>query len=254
MNILKFQISGKNAFFRNNEVNDGDITYSFGHIHKVALLGILGAVLGMRGHNQSFYAEQADYIHPEFYTKLNNLKVAIQPNAEEGYFQRKKYNMVNTCGYSINKDTKKGQTLMYTEQWLENPSWDIYIDLSSVDKYISDILLDYISNNKCVYIPYLGKTNHIAIIDNVEVFEGTLVENKNNIKIDSMFIYNKELTIHSPSIFDFDVFFEYRELLPVGYLDTNCQYNKSLLIYTNKKCSFKDELILEVNNKNLIFI
>ena len=50
MNILKFNLSGKTAFFRSNEVNEGDLQFTFGHIHKIALMGMLGAILGMDGH------------------------------------------------------------------------------------------------------------------------------------------------------------------------------------------------------------
>lgn len=258
MRILRFEISGKNAFFRNNEVNEKDITYSFGQIHKVALLGILGAIIGLGGHNKSFYDKtngiNKDIVHPEFYSKLKNANVSIIPNSEEGFFQRKKYNMVNTCGYSINKSTKKGQTLMYTEQWIEEPSWTIYLDLSLVEKEVAEKIEDYILNNKSVYIPYLGKTNHIAIIDKQEIVKGERLLDLEDIKIDSLFVKDEKVEILMPSVLDDDIFFEYREFLPVSYYDSNCQYNKKLLVYTNKNCNIKKEKVIRVENKNLIFI
>ena len=50
MEILKFTIKGSNAFFKKPDVN----TYlylTYGNIHKIALIGILGAILGYCGYN-----------------------------------------------------------------------------------------------------------------------------------------------------------------------------------------------------------
>ena len=49
---LKFDLSGKLACFRKPETNaDTFLTYSY--IHKVALLGILGSIIGLGGYNQA---------------------------------------------------------------------------------------------------------------------------------------------------------------------------------------------------------
>ena len=45
MKALKFTLSGKTAFFKRPEVNTY-YYFTFGNIHKVALLGIFGAILG----------------------------------------------------------------------------------------------------------------------------------------------------------------------------------------------------------------
>ena len=45
MEILRFNLSGKNAFFKKPEVNTF-CYFTYGNIHKVALLGMFGAILG----------------------------------------------------------------------------------------------------------------------------------------------------------------------------------------------------------------
>ena len=45
MEILRFRLSGKNAFFKKPEVNTY-CYFTYGNIHKVALLGMFGAILG----------------------------------------------------------------------------------------------------------------------------------------------------------------------------------------------------------------
>lgn len=254
MEILKFNLSGKTAFFRNNDVNDGDITYSYGHIHKVALMGVLGAVLGLGGHNTAYNQTKGKYIHPEFYEVLKDIKVAICPKAKYGYFERKKQNMINTCGYSVNKDTKKGQSLMYTEQYIENPSWDIYVDLSSVELDVAEKMKDFIMNHKAVYIPYLGKTNHAAIISDMEICIGTLSDEK-ILNLHSMFPFTSSIKKYTDIDLEEDGIFEYREILPISYSESNCYYKSQLFVYSNRKYKIDDSIkVVSVNNKHLIFV
>ena len=48
------------------------------------------------------------------------------------------------------------------EQWLENPSWIVYL---MIDGDISKRLAQMIYERKCVYMPYLGKNDHPAVIE-----------------------------------------------------------------------------------------
>ena len=51
MKAIRFTLSGKNAFFKKPEVNSY-YYFSYGQIHKVALLGIFGAILGYGGYQR----------------------------------------------------------------------------------------------------------------------------------------------------------------------------------------------------------
>lgn len=51
MKVLRFTLSGKQAFFKKPEVNKY-YYFTYGHIHRVALLGLLGAVMGYSGYAQ----------------------------------------------------------------------------------------------------------------------------------------------------------------------------------------------------------
>ena len=57
MKILKFTLSGRNAFFKKPDVNS-ILYYSYGNIHKVALLGLFGAILGYDGYNKMKFHNQ----------------------------------------------------------------------------------------------------------------------------------------------------------------------------------------------------
>ena len=53
MKVLKFNLSGKFAFFKNEVMNDMYDTYP--HIHKPSLLGLFGAMLGYNGYAQTIF-------------------------------------------------------------------------------------------------------------------------------------------------------------------------------------------------------
>ena len=104
MRILKFTLSGRNAFFKKPDVNS-ILYYSYGNIHKVALLGLFGAILGYDGYNKMKFHNQniknkknkkeEGIIYPEFYDKLKDIKISISPN-NEGYFE-KRYKYLTTA-------------------------------------------------------------------------------------------------------------------------------------------------------------
>ena len=67
MDALKFTLKGKTAFFKKPDVNTY-FYFTYGNIHKVAILGVLGAVLGLKGYNN----QEKNNEYPEF---MKNLKV-----------------------------------------------------------------------------------------------------------------------------------------------------------------------------------
>ena len=93
MKAVKFTLSGKNAFFKKPEVNTY-YYFTFGQIHKVALLGMFGAILGYDGYAQKKWTKikKGQSIvkeYPEFYEKLNKLHISIVPQNERGYIPKK---------------------------------------------------------------------------------------------------------------------------------------------------------------------
>lgn len=168
MKAIKFTLSGKNAFFKKPDVNAyGYFTY--GQIHKVALIGILGAILGYGGYAQKKWTVtkkgQLVEEYPEFYEKLQHLKISIVPRNENGYIPKKMQLFNNSVGYASQEN---GGNLIVKEQWLENPIWDIYILLNCDE---AQKLVAFLEEKKCIYTPYLGKNDHFADITEVQVVD-----------------------------------------------------------------------------------
>lgn len=244
MEGIYFNLSGKTAFFKKPDVNINYFTYS--NIHKVALLGLLGAIAGFAGYNSQKEAE----IFPEFYDKLSKLKVSIAPKGDRGYFTKKIQVFNNSVGYANEHD---GGNLIIKEQWLENPEWDIYLLNDGVmDKEDYRRLKDRLINGSCVYMPYLGKNDHAASIKNPRIIE--LEEMKETDHIDSLFPYNA-VGLESYSYDDKSIYF-YKEYLPFGLDEDLNSYMFMELTFTNRYIDdIKEKLcLLAADGKNLCFV
>lgn len=262
MQALKFTLEGKNAFFKKPDVNTY-LYFTYGHIHKVALLGILGAVLGYKGYNQmrremDCLKKEIDF--PEFYSKLSNLKVGIVPNNKNGVIDKKLNVFNNSVGYYNKDKNKRPCNLVVKEQWLENASWDIYILLDNEESVnVKEALL----NRNFIYVPYLGKNDHLADIKNIEILECSNINNINEIH---SFFKKDDLEINNYSNDDdlfYDLedlnkesYFKYEEMLPIELDKEMNRYLLTPLVYTNMpvKCLKEDAFIFKVKNSIIQFI
>ena len=80
METLKFELKSNMAIIKKPDSNETYYTYNFPH--KIMLLGLLGAIIGLNGYNyysfQKSIGKEVKEI-PEFYDKLKNLKIGILP-------------------------------------------------------------------------------------------------------------------------------------------------------------------------------
>ncbi|MBX7405145.1 type I-B CRISPR-associated protein Cas5b [Clostridium chauvoei] len=250
MEAIKFTLRGRTAFFKKPEVNSY-LYFTYGHIHKVALVGIFGAILGYKGYNQMKKDDQ----YPEFYQKLKDIKISIVPNNKNGIIDKKINIFNNSVGYA---SQEKGGNLIIKEQWLENPSWEIYLLLNDDESQkIANALMD----RTYIYLPYLGKNDHLAEITNIKRINNIKTIDR-FIKIDSFFKKNefkyKELDLDDlddDNVTDEELIFKYEEMLPVGLdLQTN-RYKLEGLVYTNKPIEKRLNCeVYEIEGKILTFI
>ena len=254
--VLKFTLKGPDATIRKPESNNTYFTYN--NVHKIMLLGILGAIIGENGYNYNQFVTEISKSKkktlPDFYNNLQSIKIGIVPNSEFGVFNKKVQVFNNSVGYA---SKEKGNNLVVYEQYLENPSWDIYILLDGSEK--SKKIKDYLSNNKCEYIPYIGKNEHFADISKVEILNAEKCSKVSGV-INSIFTDNKFEYIEDE--FDFNMFddtnndikFEYKEIMPTS-LDEDIGYtNFKEFIFTNKEINIDNATcIYKVADKYIYF-
>lgn len=249
MKAVKFTLSGKNAFFKKPEVNTY-YYFTFGQIHKIALLGMFGAILGYDGYAQKKWTKikKGQSIvkeYPEFYEKLNKLHISIIPQNERGYIPKKVQLFNNSVGYASGE---QGGNLIVKEQWLENPKWDIYV-LIDCDK--AEKLADNLKQKRCVYMPYLGKNDHPADIKNVQIveLEETTCQEQ---EISGMFPKRKGELCLLDDEDDLEVF-KYEENLPIALNGYTNLYEYEKFCYTNMPVTITEEIVYKEANRRLIF-
>lgn len=240
MRILRFTLSGKHAMFKKPDVNSY-LYFTYGQIHKPAVLGILGAILGYAGYNQM----DKKSVYPKYYDKLQNIKISIVPNSENGYFSKKVTYFNNSTGFASHE---QGGNLIVKEQWLEEPSWDIYVLLDCDE---AESIAESLLSKRSVYLPYLGKNDHTADITNVSVEDGMSQDRaellnclfiKGNAEIDETSIFASSAKL-----------FKYEEALPVGLKPATNQYVMEKFVYTNMNLTnIKDE-VWRVDSRNIVF-
>ncbi len=115
--LLSFDLRADFACFKKPDVNEG-IILTFNCLHKPALLGILGAIVGLKG-----YSRKGEF--PEYYHVFKDLPVGIEPLEgfhEKGNFNKTIIKYTNTVGYA-NADGN----LIVTEQTLIRPGYRCYV-------------------------------------------------------------------------------------------------------------------------------
>ena len=111
MKAISFILSGKTACFRKPDVNQFAY-FTYNNIHKPALLGLFGAIIGLGGYTQlndenirnKKDKKPLNNGFPEFYEKLQHLKISIIPLVPNGYFSKKihiDYEIVNVYFYNF---------------------------------------------------------------------------------------------------------------------------------------------------------
>ncbi len=236
---LKFQLSGKTAMFKKPDVNSYAY-FTYNNIHKVALLGLLGAVIGLGGYAQQ--GKQESY--PEFYDKLKHLKISIIPDLDKhGIYTKKIQTFNNSVGYA---SFEEGGNLVVREQWLEDPTWTIYLydDKSSAFEKIADALI----NRKAEYIPYLGKNDHPANIAKVKPVD---IEKTKERNIHSLVVGEGiETVMEDPFVTPY----YFKEIAPIGMNETYNFYEFAPTILTNNSYIFKEEKQnIYRDNDNVVF-
>ena len=241
MEVLKFNLSGRTAFFKKPDVNTY-LYFTYGSIHKMAVLGIFGAIMGMGGYNQQ---NESKSKFPEFYEKLKDLKISIVPKNEKGYIPKKVQVFNNSVGYA---SKEKGGNLIVKEQWLEDSEWDIYVVID--DNEISRELKRRLEEFDFEFIPYLGKNDHFANISDVKCFD---IEEIGEVKqIESYFPKSILGDIKSSSK---KKYWKVEEVLPVGIGEAANQYIYEKMLATNFEVEIKkNEAIYKVDGKTLYFI
>jgi len=252
--LISIDISSLFAFFKKPDNNEG-IIFTYNFIHKPALLGIFGSIIGLKGFYQIYEetkktkdikkekkTELSKRIKlPEYYNYLSSLKIGVEPlDSKDGYFQKTiiKYN--NSTGHA---SEEQGGNLIIEEQTIIKPSYRIFVLLELDNEKENDLYIN-LKNLESTYIPYAGKNDFSLWWENFIEYNFSPYIPDVDFRIDSIFIkedVNKTIKdfSHKKTANFFDSShnfgnFIYFEKLPIGYDQNMPYYCFADFVYTNK--------------------
>ena len=149
MKLISLDLKAVFAFFRIPDTN-ATINLSYNIIHRPAVLGVLGAIIGLDG-----YKEKGKL--PQYYDLLKDVRIGVEPlNHDKGNYSKTNIKYSNTVGYA-----NKGTNFLTEELTLVKPQYRIYLLLDEDNGYQKH-LIDNIRDGCAEFIPYLGKNEFTA--------------------------------------------------------------------------------------------
>ncbi len=221
MEVVKFTLSGRLAHFKNPE-NNYYVEFSYGNIHKPALLGLIGAILGLRGRKQ---VKELGYI--EYYELTKGLEISIVPKKVK--FNKFIDESINSTGFA-----NAGSSQILRREFLENPEWDIYLIQGKTELAIWNNIKENLMNGVYEYPINLGGKKNLALIKNVELLEADPPASEQkiiNCECKSLILFNDIVEYEGIGV---------SEYLPIAL--------NELTLYEKKKFLISDGKILMKNN------
>jgi len=243
--LISVDLRAQFGFLKKPDINEG-IYLTYNCLHKPALLGIFGAIVGLGGYTQA-YSIKKD-LFPDYYQKLKHLKVGIQPlDSEKGNFQKTVIAYNNSVGYA-NLD---GGTLIVNEQTLLKPAYRIFV-LLNVGEKIEALLYDNLKTGESIYIPYLGKNDFQLWWENFHEYEyETKFEPQQSYRIQTIFIKRQpvknSLDNSSSGWFNLEKGFIYFENLPI-------EFDEKIKHYRLESFAFSDGKIMKDYSLDNLFL
>lgn len=240
------------------DTND-PVYLTFNMLHKPALLGILGAIVGLEGFSEpqppkpkkkkskDLYVElEPKRIVAPYYEVLKDLKIGIRPlelidgkiNPNfNGNFSKTILTYNNGVGYANIQGGVPGN-LMVTEQMLIAPVYRCFI-LFEKECEVFTQLFENLKNQDAEYLPYLGKNEFSVWWTNWQEYNWRdFNPNDQSFEINSVFI-KEEPVKEGKTRQRYKVAvlpsFMYFENLPVGYDKKLMQYEYDAFAYTNSQ-------------------
>jgi len=234
--LISFDLKAEMGFLKKPDINDG-IYLTYNMLHKPALLGILGAIAGMKGYEKNG-------VFPEYYEKLKHLKVGIQPlESDKGNYTKEIVSYNNSTGFA---SSEEGGNLIVTEQILLKPAYRCFL-LLNLDCEHEKTLYDNILSYKAVFLPYLGKNDFSAWWTRAKEYDSVKkFDFSSNYKVSSIFSKTEDASkfvAGCMSMFATEAkesTFLYFEKLPTGFDKQLYQYSYADFVYSN--ASFQAEM------------
>ena len=236
--LISFDLKAEMGFLKKPDINE-KIYLTYNMLHKPALLGILGAIVGLKGYQENSTAKQTNF--PEYYLKLKHLPVGIEPlGSEKGNFAKTNISYNNTTGTA---SLEAGGNLIVNEQTLLAPAFRVYL-LLDIEQELERKLYESIKNQEAEFLPYMGKNDFSVWWEKEEVKEYEdfkAFEFDREFSVKSLFRKTEAVNPYIARAVTSGLkrgkpkqpLFTFFEKLPCGFHEKLCQYKMGDYVYTN---------------------
>lgn len=239
--LVSFDLKADFGFFKKPDINEVYLTYNM--IHKPALLGILGAIVGLQGF-------QKNEVLPQYYQNLKHLKVGISPlNSHSGNFDKHFVEYTNTTGMASNEE---GGNLIIREQVLINPGYRCFLLLNLEDKIEKDLYIN-LQSYYAEFLPYMGKNDFSAWWENFKEYDSfEKFDFDRDYRIATVFCKEQAIIDYIVKIMGFAAMSRepisfYFEKLPIGYDEILFQYGYGDFVYS-KEAIFRKDMKISIGD------
>lgn len=253
--IISIDLKSNLGFFKNPQFNGEKESkyYGFDSIHKNAILGIFGSLLGLRG-----ISDIKNKVFPEYYEKLSHLKIGIKllnPEIKKEWFQ------INSSSGMFSK--QEGGNLLLNYQILCNPEYRIFLlidDDNPLEKKLYSILKDDLIGHFGDIC--FGKSVYVAERDNFQEYSYSKIEFHEGI-IETLFKgeYNLKVNRFDKNSNEYNLGFLFGNNEQVKYerfidLPSSLEeYNNKVrysryeqFVHTNKEIHIKNNNLYQIDN------
>lgn len=257
--LISFEIKSDFGFLKKPDTNE-PVCITYNMLHKPALLGILGAIIGLSGFKivlETGRKKKREYV-PEFIEQLGELPIGIQPlNSENGNYSKMIIRYNNSAGYA---SEEQGGNLLINEQTLIAPSYRCFL-LLDIGKELEKIIYQNLKNKEAEYLPYLGKNDFPIWWDGfTDNYEVNKFQFNHDYNICSLIKKTDPLVSGIAEAFgrggrdQTKNLFMYFERLPVGYRNDLMQYVFADFAYSNAtlKKEYRLDNLYQINGSECI--
>ena len=247
--LISFDLIAEMGFLKKPDINE-KIYLTYNILHKPALLGIMGAILGLKGYQENSTAKKVNF--PEYYLKLKHIPVGVEPlGSDNGNFAKTNISYNNTTGTASKEE---GGNLIINEQTLINPSFRVYL-LLDTNEVLEKKLYESIKKQEAEFLPYMGKNDFSIWWDKDQVKEYQDFESftfDQQFKVKNLFRKTEAITPFIAKALSYGMMnfksrkkapFTYFERLPVSFHEKLCQYLMGDFVFSN--ASFDKEMPIE---------
>lgn len=217
--LYSFIIKSDFGMFKKPDIND-KIFITYNIIPRTYVLGILGAIMGYKGHAQNVDSSKM----PEYYEKLKDIRMAIAPKADNCGILRKEFIIYN--------NTVNGSISNINEQTLIEPKFEIFLEL---DEIKHKILIERLESNQSEYLAYMGKNEFSLYWDSFHTHKKfEQICEKEKFKVETIIPKDEKFILKNSGYKERTTnYFYLFERLPLDWNISPRQYKYQDFLYTN---------------------